>query len=153
MLPSFRGVGADLRLGIVASGNEVIVMSPFLIEGSELDETVAHHIRVRCETRPHLIHSVFRDLIPVLLVAVDHFEFTPILMGHSRSHLEILLRRAVPLLFLLRTYLNIETIGMQSESCKLVNHHTTVDSSRQQHRNALTLYLTNIHISLLTLNY
>ena len=142
-----------LSLGIMASGNQIIVMPTFLVESPELDESVAHHIWVRGITSPHLLHGIGRHLIPILLMTVDHLKSATILMSHSRRHLEILLRRTVPLLFLLRTNLDIKTIRMQSQSCKLVDHHTTVDSSREEHRHALIIDFVQIHFSLLTFHF
>ena len=41
-------LAVKLGSGIVASGNDVIVVSHTLIEHAELDEAVAHHVGVRC---------------------------------------------------------------------------------------------------------
>ena len=104
-------------------------MTALLIEGTELYEAVAHHIRVGRKARTHLLHGVTRDLIPVLPVTIDHLQPTAILMRHSRRHLEILLRGAVPLLIVLRTDLDIETVGVKSEPGELVHHHTAIDTA------------------------
>jgi hypothetical protein len=62
-------------------------------------------------------------------MTVNHFEVAAILMGDSRRHLQILLRRAVPFLLFLRTYLDIETIGVESEFGELIDHDTAVNAS------------------------
>src|SRR3712207_535716 len=59
----------DFGLGIVARCNEVVIVPHLLIESAELDESVAHHIGIRRETGPHLVHGVGRYLIPTLPVA------------------------------------------------------------------------------------
>ena len=119
----------DLCLGIVAGGNEVVVMSAFFIKRPELDESVAHDIGVGGKTCPHLLHRVARNLIPVFAMTVDDLEVAPIFMGHSCRHLEILFRGAVPRFLFLRTYLDIKTIRVEAESGKLIDHHTAIDAS------------------------
>ena len=88
-LPAF---GVDFRLGVMTCGNEIVVMATFLIEGTELNQSVAHHIGIRRQTRTHLLHRIGRHLIPVFLMTVDDFQLTAILMRHRRRHLQILLR-------------------------------------------------------------
>ena len=119
----------DLCLGIVAGGNEVVVMSAFFIKRTELDESVAHDIGVGGKACPHLLHRVARNLIPVFAMAVDDLEVAPIFMGHSCRHLEILFRGAVPRFLFLRTNLDIKTIRVEAESGKLIDHHTAIDAS------------------------
>ena len=46
-------------------------MATLLVEGTELDEAVAHDVGVGGESRAYLIHRVLRHLVPVLAVAVD----------------------------------------------------------------------------------
>ena len=60
------------RLGVVACGYQVVFVTCFLVEGTELDEPVAHHVGVGREARLHLLHGVARHLVPVFFVAVDH---------------------------------------------------------------------------------
>ena len=75
----------NLRLGIMARGNQVVVMPSFLIEGPELDETVAHHIGIGRKTRPYLLHRVTGDLIPVFAMTVDDLEVATILYARQPS--------------------------------------------------------------------
>ena len=79
----------NLRLGIMARGNEVVVMPSFLIEGPEFNETVAHHIGIGRKTSPYLLHRVTGDLIPVFAMTVDDFEVATIFMCDSRRHLQV----------------------------------------------------------------
>ena len=146
-------LGIDLGLGIVSCSDEVIVMATLFIEGAELNQTVTHHIWIGCQAGTYLFHRVGRHLIPVFFVTVDDLQLAAVLMRHRRCHLQILLRRAVPLFFLLRSYLDIEAVRMESEFCELIHHHTAVDTARQQHRNPLILYLFTIHCSLFTVHY
>ena len=98
--------------GIMPRGDQVIVMTPLLVEGPELDQSVAHHIRIGCKAFAYLIYSIGRHLVPILLMTVDHFKLAPILMCHGRCHLYILLAGAVPLLILIGTDMDIEAIGL-----------------------------------------
>ena len=63
----------DFGLGIVARGNKVVVVTPFLVEGPELNQTIAHHIRIGRQTSTHLVHRVGRHLMPIFLMTVDDF--------------------------------------------------------------------------------
>ena len=101
-------------------------MALFLVEGSKLDQSVAHHVRVRGQSCAHLIHRVACNLIPIFLVAVDDFQLAAILMGNGSSHLQILLTGAVPLFVLLRSYLDVEAVRFQSLSGQFVEHHAGV---------------------------
>ena len=91
-------------------GDEVVVVTHLLIEGTKLNQAVAHHVRIRRKTSLHLLHRITGYLVPIFMMTVNHLQLAPILSSHSRSHLQVLLRRAVPLLFLLRTNLDVEAI-------------------------------------------
>jgi hypothetical protein len=110
----------------VACGNEVVVVAALLVEGAKLDEAVAHDIRVGCQSCAYLIHGVLRHLVPIFAVAVDDFELAAILMADGCRHLQVFLRGTVPLLFLFRAYLDIETVGLQSLADQLVKYHAGV---------------------------
>ena len=112
-------------------------MAHLLVEGPELNQSVAHHVGVGGQSRAYLIHGVACHLIPILAVAVDHLQAAAVLGCHGSSHLEVLLARAVPFGLFLGTDFDVETIGMQSEACKLIDDHRTVYAAREQHRNAL----------------
>jgi hypothetical protein len=62
-------------------------------------------------------------------MAVNDFQLAAILMADSRSHLQVFLTGTVPFLFLLRSNLNIETVGLQSLTHQFVKDHTGVDTS------------------------
>ena len=96
----FHGVGTcgepfsavdNLGLCIMSSGNQVILMSAFLMKSPEFDKPVAHHIRIRCETVLHLIHGITRDIVPILTMAIYNLELTSIATRHGSSHLEVFL--------------------------------------------------------------
>ena len=135
----------DFRLGIMSSCNKVVVMSTLFMEGPKLNQTIAHHVRIRSQTSPHLIHRVFCHLVPILTMAIYHLKTTTILMCHSRSHLQVLLAAAVPFLFFLRTNLNVEAIRMEAHACKLIDHHTTIHTTREQYSNTLIFQIRHIH--------
>ena len=136
----------DLRLGVVASGDEIVVMTALLIEGAELNQTVAHHVGIRCQAGANLFHRVSRHLVPIFLVTVDDLQFAAVLMCNSRRHLQIFLRRTVPLRILFRTYFDIKAVRVEPELRKLIHNHTAVDTSRQKHRDSFIIYLLDVHI-------
>ena len=61
-----------LRRGIVAGSDDVVVLAYALVEDAELDQAVAHHVGVWCQSSPHACHRVVNDLLPIVLVQVDH---------------------------------------------------------------------------------
>src|SRR5574344_894910 len=133
------------RLRIVSRSDEVIVMTLLLIEGTKLDEPVAHHVRVGRKSRLHLIHGVAGPLVPIFPVAVHHLQPAAVFMRHGRSHLQGLLAAAVPLLFFLWSYLDVETVGMKPQLGEFIYHHTAVHAAREQHSYPLILYFFWIH--------
>ena len=136
----FHGVGTggepflaidNLGLGIMTCGYEVIFMSTLLVEGSKLDKTIAHHVGIGRKTGLHLFHGISGDIVPILAVAIHHFETTTIATGNGSSHLEVFLGRAVPLLLLLGANFDIETIGVKSLARQFIHYHGTVNTARQ----------------------
>ena len=87
----FPALVVNLRLSIMTCGNKTIIMSAFFIKSTKLYQTIAHHIRIGRQARTYLIHRIFRHLIPIFTMAVNHLKPATILMCHSRSHLKILL--------------------------------------------------------------
>jgi hypothetical protein len=137
----FIAVFIRFGLRIMTCGDEVVVVAHLLIEGTKLDEPVAHHIRVRGESSLHLIHGVASHLVPVFLMAVNYLQLAAILACHGSSHLQVLLRRAVPFLLFFRSYLDIEAVRVQAQSGKLPYHYRTIHAARKQHGHSLVLYL------------
>ena len=123
----------NLGLRIVTRSDEVVLVSALLVKRSELDESVAHHVRVRREARTHLVHRVARHLVPILAVAVNHLQFASEASRHGSSHFEVFLRSAVPFLLLLGTYPYIEAVGVKPALRQFVHHNRTVHAAREQH--------------------
>ena len=76
-----------LGLCIMPSGYEVIIMSALVVKGAELYQPVAHDIGIRCESCPHLIHSISRHLIPIVLMTVYYLELQPVTSTDGGTHL------------------------------------------------------------------
>ena len=94
----FDGVGTGdepfLAIGhfglcVVSCGNEIVVVSPLFIEGTELDEAVAHHVRVGRKPCSHFVHRVARHLVPVFLVTVYRFQSAAIAGCDGGGHLKV----------------------------------------------------------------
>ena len=118
---------------------QVIVVPHLLVEGTKLDEPVAHHVRIGRIAGLHLLHGVASHLVPVFLMTVYHLQLATILGSYGSSHLEVFLRRAVPLFLFLGSNLDIEAVGMQAQTGELPNHYGAVYSSRKQNGNTLAL--------------
>ena len=118
-----------LSLSIVSSGYKVVFMAFFLIESTKLYQPVAHHIRVGSEAHTHLIHRVFRHFIPVFTMTIHHFKLAVIATAQGCSHLKVLLRCAIPVFCLLRTYLYIEAIRLDALTTEHVKHYGRIHST------------------------
>ena len=150
----FHGVGTrcepfppvnPFRLRIMPRGDEVVTVAHLLIEGTELDESVTHHIRIRRVAGFHLLHRVAGHLPPIFLVAINHVQLTAKASRHGRSHLQVFLARTVPLLFFLGPYLDVEAVGAQAVAHHLVEHHAAVDAAREQQGRSPILYFVVIY--------
>ena len=116
----------NFRAGIVPRSYEVVAMAYLVVKRTKLDKPVAHHVGIRGEARPHLVHRIAGDSVPILAVTVYHLQLTTVSGSHHRSHLHVFLACAVPLFLFLRAYLYIETVGRQPAACQLMHHHRTV---------------------------
>ena len=81
--------------GVVASRYLVEVLAPLILEATELDVLVAHHVGVRRQAPLHRVDGIAHHLVPILVVQRDLLEATAILLGDIRSNLDIFFRRAV----------------------------------------------------------
>ena len=123
-------------LCVVSCGDEVVVVSHLLVEGTELNQPVAHYVGVGREAGLHFLHRVACHLIPVFLMAVDDLQPAAEAAGHGGRHLHVLFRVAVPFLLLFRTDSYIKAVGMQAEPCEFIHHDRTVNTSRKQYGDA-----------------
>ena len=135
------GKGLTLYLGVVAGGDKVVVVAALLVEGTELDEAVAHDVGVGRETGLYLFHGIGGDLMPVFLMAVDDFQAAAVLVADGGGHLKVFLGGTVPLFLFFGTYLDVEAVGVQSLAYQLVEYHGTVDASREQKGYALVFQI------------
>ena len=119
-----------LCLGVVACGYEVVVVAALLVEGTELDEPVAHDVGVGGQSCAYLVHRVLGHLVPVLAVTVNNLQPTAVLVADGSGHLQVLLGGTVPFLFLLRAYLDVEAVGLQPLAHQFVERHGRVDAAR-----------------------
>ena len=72
----------------------VIVTVPYpLLECTELDETVAHHVGIGRKTFLYSLDSIANDLLPVFFLKVGHLEFQPILTGCCLREFNVLFCR------------------------------------------------------------
>lgn len=115
------------------------------MERPELYQAVAHHVGIGCIARLHFFHGVTSHLTPILLVAVNHLQLAPIPSRDSRGHLHVLLRIAIPRLFLLRADTYVKTVWTKPTTRQLVHHHRTVNATRKQNGYALIFQLIYVH--------
>ena len=94
--------------GIMSGGGEVKLFPYFLLEATEFDEPVAHHIRIGSPPATNFINSIGSNLFPVLFLQVYHFKMQAITAGNGRSHFPVFLGRAIHKFGTVHSYLDIE---------------------------------------------
>ena len=124
-------------LRIMSGGNEGIIVAHFLVESAKFDEPIAHHVGIGRVAGAHLFHGVARHLVPIFAVAIYDFELAAIALSHGCRHLHILFAVAIPFALLLGTNLDVEAIGLHTMAHQLVEHHTAVDTAREEQCNGL----------------
>ena len=92
--------------GVVTCGYLVVVVTDALLKGSELDEPVAHHVRVGREPLPDAVDGISHHQIPVFLLQVGDFQCQPVFAGGGLAQFNVLFCRARRILAL-HTYFNI----------------------------------------------
>ena len=95
----------------MSCGDEVKVLSPLLLEASELDELITHHIGIGRQASTYRIDGVLDDILPVLLVEGDYLKWAVIATSEMAYDLQIILPRAVGKAFFFHPDLDIEEGG------------------------------------------
>ena len=122
---------ADLGgTGIMARGGAVVSVATALLEGTELDEFVAHHVGVGREAATDALDGVRHHVVPVLFVEVDLLETEAVFAGYIARYLNILLGGTVDVAFLvLHADADIEKVGVVALFLEQVDHHRAVDAA------------------------
>ena len=116
--------------GVVACGGMVVVFAPALLESAELDEFVAHHVGIGCETAAHGVDGVGHYIVPVFLVEVHLLETAAIFTGDVGGNLYVLLGGAVDVaLLILHADTDVEYVGCDALLFEQVHHYGAVHSS------------------------
>ena len=118
------------RLGIMSRCDEVVFVSALLMKCAKLNQSVAHHVGIGCKSRLHLVHRVACNLLPILLMAVNHLQFAPETFGYSSRHLQVFFGCTIPFFRFFGANLDVKAVGVQSKLVKLVHHHRTIYPSR-----------------------
>ena len=118
--------------GIMPCGSKVKLLACHLFETAELDEFVAHHIRIRCQPLPCLVHRVTDHLFPIVFMQVDHIKLQTILPCQPLTNLHILFRGAVPLCLFVGTYLDVKQMWVNPLLFQQMHRNSRIDSTRNQ---------------------
>jgi hypothetical protein len=111
-------------------GDAIEVFAPTLLEGTKLNEFVAHDVGVGSETFAHRLDGIGNHIIPVLLVKIDLFKSATILASNIGGDFNILLGRSVDIaLFVFHADADIEDGGVVALLFKQVHDNGTVDAS------------------------
>ena len=116
-----------------------------LLEGTELDEAVAHDVGIGGQAAPDAVDDVAHHAVPVRLLQVGHLQAEAILASRCLAELDVLLGRARRVLPV-HTYLNIVEVGLQSCLAQLVDDERAIHSTRNEYGNT-ALYQFIIHNS------
>ncbi len=113
---------------VVAGGDLVEGVSPFLFEIPELDKLVAHHVRVGSETLADSAQGVGHNAVPVFLVKRHGLERQSVFAGYQRAHLDVFIGRAVAFA-VVAADAYVEQVQIMSLPVQNVDHNRAVDSS------------------------
>lgn len=114
-----------IGLGIVARGDIVIGMAGLFVEGSELDETIAHHVGIGGETSTYAVDDVGRHAVVVFLLEVDDFKMETITACGGRGEFNIFFGGAGST-FALHADLDIEKVWADALLTKEMTGHGAV---------------------------
>ena len=99
---------------VVAGANAVIGVADALFERTELDEAIAHHVRIGRKAAAYVIHGVTYHPVPVLFLQIDDLKRQTIAACHGLAELNILFGCASEFVVPVHSYFNIEKIGTQA---------------------------------------
>ena len=112
----------------MARGNVVVEMAHLLVEGTKLNQFVAHHIGIGRQAALHTVHGIGHHVVPILLLKVHNLERQAIFARRGLRELNVLFGRARKALAL-HAYANVEQVGAQTLLAKQVGHHAAVYSA------------------------
>ena len=111
-------------------GSAVVVFTATLLESTELDELVAHHVGVGRESFANRLDGVANHVVPILLVEVHLLKTTAVFTGNESGDFDILLGGAINIaLFILHADTDIENVGCNALLLEQVHHHGAIYSS------------------------
>ena len=92
----------------MSRGDEVEVMPPLLLEATELDELIAHHVGIRRQPLLHRVDRVLHHAGPVLLMQRDDLQRAVVAARQVLDDLQVILPAAVREAALLHPDLDVE---------------------------------------------
>lgn len=120
----------DVGSSVVSCGDAVVRIAATLLESAELDELVAHNVRVRRKPIADGFDGVGDDAIPIFAMKVDDLETAAVLLCEPGDNLDVLLGRAVGIaVFFFLTYADVEDVGVVALLLEQVNDHGAVNSA------------------------
>ena len=118
--------------GIVTRSYLVIAVADEFLKGSELDEAVAHHIGIGCQSCFHSLDGISHHAFPILLLQVDHLQGQTVFVSCSPAHFKVFLRRASRVLFALHSYFNIIEVRTIPLFVEQVQGHGGIHAARKE---------------------
>ena len=100
-------------------------MSRLFLETAELDQLVAHHVRVGREALSHLVDGV-------ILLEIHHLQLQAILAGRCCCQFDVLFRRAAQSVVGIHADPDIKQVGLVALFAEQVDRYGTVHSARNQ---------------------
>ena len=96
-------------------GDAVELIACLLLEGTELDEAVAHHVGVGGETFAYRVHGVGGNAVVILFLQVHDVELAAVFLSDISGYLDVFLRRTVhQILLALESYLDVKDMRVNA---------------------------------------
>ena len=124
--------------GVVASGYLVVVVTYLLLEGSELDEAVAHDVGVGGEAALDAVDGIAHDEVPVFLLQVGDLEGETVFASRGLGEFDVFLGGAGRV-FTLHAYLDVMEVGLVSLFAQLVYDYGAVYATGNEDGNGFHL--------------
>ena len=120
----------EFFLGVMASSYAVVVLTPSVFKGTELDEFVAHNVGMWCEASLDCFDCVGDNTFPIFFVEVDDLHATAVFLSEPSNYLNIFLGGAIDVaIFLFFAYADIVDVGVVALLLEEMNDHRAVDST------------------------
>ena len=109
--------------GIMSRSCIVKILAYLLFKTTELNQFIAHHIRIGSLSLLNLFKGICRHIVPILTMQIDHLQRQTIFTSYDLGQFNIFLGRTIHMLLPFHSNLNIEKSRAKPLLTEKVNNH------------------------------